>query len=1475
MMITPDTLAQGFNMLNSPAFYVGSQFLNGYTQASGGPGFSSQFYGATAGFNEQAAAAFNMPQPAMMQSRAATMAPALMTPMATNPYQTLRPVPTMSFMNSLRPEYMAAGYARHMLPTEAYMEAQSQFPATSLQMMSNFGVSGLGTAVGAGLGSLIPIPGVGTVLGAAVGNMLGLGMGGIVENIMDMPGLMATRQIGNRLFRDRSARANTPLSMSESSEILNEIIKTSRTDPVFNGEDAKKLFTQVSQSNLISNAKYTVDQFKKDFKGLMETNRLISQTLKTSTEDALELMKGFSNVGITNTDQMQQIAFNARQSAWNTGTTEEFQMQQTTANMQMGNQAGLYGEALGLVANASNNLASFMVNDTNNADQFVRNSGGAANVAKQSTAIMQNMFQNRDFTTMLLGGMFSNNGELDRNRVQSVISGDVNSVELATAGQGLAARLQLNSPEMIMNYVSQAIENNPDVLSQFEQSAISPAILSEVIKFTLASVNGNENLAIQNLNRQGFGSVQFLKQLVNEVGTNGSEGITNRVFQDTRLAEIDRVVNSNMSFQQIPFTKRIQNVFESFMDVFREARTEMLGYMERTADTYYNTRTPSWSMYNNMNNYGMGLTGTELYTSYYEDYFAPDQIQSIRQQREQYRKDIEAGNLNLMGIAIPKEFTSGLIDSIDNLIKEGISNFTGMQVSTADYAAMQEQVRSYARDFAENYNPNSVNNAEAIAETSQINLLKEIVDVISEGNMDNKELKDKIQKFLIANENNPEAVQQLYGMINRTVGAAGNLSAENEKNLEATNEIIKNEANAKQYYDYMRSTDYETRQSDLTNTFTTLDSNLNIASAMTVAEFNNKDMSQVTSEEVKEYFRNVYQKAYGREPDESVMSAFNRMFFDEENNLKDLGGMFNPAMNRLSQEDARKIINKINYSQQKDLENFFKQYNRTALPGQEFEKINGEYQINVREGISGIVDVKDEEGYEVAKTEALKRMSDFEKELSEYGLDIGSLSYLRSQVNSYANSKYQPELEDEVNKSLRNKFGVGIEELRNISKADNLSDFFGEIRQNPNWQLSAGMLEQARNYSTPIGALDMINVQNLTAPIANEQFNNIASTYYNKVYSDNFSENADLSGIEGDAGRKNQIYELYRAVNDIPQTEEERIQYANRIREILQSEELRGVNPEIISQALQPAMNSLYKSRGFETAPVINELLNYNISAQEAGNNFLNSSPDIQALNRDILNSAENVAANIHQGEMSKSQYLPYRFAGALESVKGGGITRSEIQDMFESIGPENVSLIFDNLKSLTDDETELEQIKLLEDYFTVTGAAKNTSEFYAMDLRETLRDKANSGEEINLEDYLTPEAASSFRGWNKVVPMRDFTSDALERYKNEVGGEVLLQSQEISGVTDLIFKGVTSSEILEKSSGDLKEGNESSALFNESITQFDDSTKTFSNATTQFSDIVRTQSREILRLPEEINRMADNVRALSEDIQTLKNQQT
>jgi hypothetical protein len=1241
-MLTPDMLAQGFQYMSSTPFYLGTQFINGYSQAMGGPTFNERFYGASVGVTEQTAAAFNLPSPAMLQARAATMAPALMTPMATNPYRTLRPVPTMSFANVLKPEYMGMGYARTMLPTEAYMEAQSQFPVATLQMLNNFGFSGLGTFIGGALGSLIPIPGVGTFLGAALGNLAGLGLGQGVENIMALPDVMVTRQIANRLFRNREERPYTPIPMSQASDILNEIIKTARTEPVFNTEDVKKLFTEISQSNLMTNANYTVDQFKRDFKQLIETNRLVSQALKTSTEDALEVMKGFANVGISDTTQMQQIAFANRQAAWVTGTTEEFQMQQSTGLMQMGNQMGLYGQALGLVTMAGNNLSAYMVNELPNANQFVSGMGGAARVGQASTTVMQRLLTDPKFTTMLLGAVTGGTGNIDLETLGKVLTGQINPVELEMMGQGLAATKFLNSPASQLNYISKLMEENPEAIPLDIQAALMPAMFGNYVVDLLATSGNNVNMVVEQLYNQGFGTPQFLEPLVKQFQTYGPSALVPTAVENARMSEIERVANANLAFEQIPFTKRIENTFQSLMDVFREARTQLLGFFEDIGSSYYGRRSPDWTTFNqNMGNYGLGLSGEELTTSYYQQFFTPENLEQLNASRQQYETAIKEGRLNFFGIEFE---TENLIQPFRKFINDTITQFTGTENMTQqEYETIARQLETQGVTTLENYQNQRIDIEEATRETTQIELLKEIADALAEGNIDNKDLKTKIQQFLIANENDPDAMNKLYAKVDELIGTIEEPSLSLQRNTEEIKDMIQQTSTTQQYFQYTQKVPYTERQAQANVVFP--EGKFGTITAATVVELANRDLTGLTEEQRQQMaistFSQLFAGAFGRPPQEEELRQF-QTFLDENQNFNAIS---NVAIERLSQPDAKRTIQNIAKSQKERYEDTITSYNRllrkSGLGEYEFTKnAEGTYVPNMY-SLARIVNTKGPNG-EIPQTEAEMRARDLEEELLNYGLDIYSLTLIQQKL-----------FQDQSNLTL--------EEFWNQNSNIQNEETLNELKR-----------QASLSYYTPTPFFNTINFGELIMPDATRFYNNVRDMYTNKTFYDVFKKgDFGLAGAKDLPQRQAQLYDVFRASFTDPEKALELLE---------QTYSIAGIPKEDIRQFFLPLYEELYSNYGFDTESLAG------LNIEQLINNATN--PEIQ---KRILEESSNLAASLTgaygEGNITSGLALSSRFIADFLSKMQGGITNQEYVDIVKQFGSGELRAISDTLMEMTDNE--------------------------------------------------------------------------------------------------------------------------------------------------------------------------------------------
>ncbi len=1468
MMITPQMLAQGFSLVNTPQFYVGAQFLQGFQAAQGQTGFATNFYGATPTFSEQTAAAFNMPHPAMLQARAATMAPALITPMATEPYRTLQPIPTMSFLNTLMPEYMSQGYARQMLPTEAYLEARSQFPATTTQMLGNFGISTLGTLLGAAVGSLIPIPGVGTAIGALGGNLLGLGLGDFFENVMALEDVMAVRQIGNRLFRNRNERAYTPLSMSESSEILNEILRSARSEPVFDVEDVKSLFTEVAQSNLIVNSQYTVEKFKQDFAKLLETNRLISQALRTTSEDALELMKGFANLGLTNPVDMQKIAFTARQAAWVTGTTEEFQMQQITAGMQMANQMGVYGPAVNMFAGGSGYLTNFLTNEIPNADSFTSLMGGTANVQKEATQFMTMLYTNPNFAYMMLGTLTNEQGQLSRDRLNRVLSGDISAVETTIQGQGLAATMQLNSPEQIWAYISQQLAQNPNVFNEEETALIQPALMKSFIDFQVRAAGGNTNLVVNRLSQQGYGSVQFLNQLMDSVYGETGDEFLQTVLEQQRKATVDRISNAAMAYNQIPLTKRVQNFFESFKDIFRNIRTDVFEYFERTSNAYYRNRNPYWDILDDLGNFGLNVGGDELYTTYYEQYYTPDRLARNEKIRKQYTENIKKGQLTIFGITFPEKFSTDIIKKIDDFLEETIQKFTGGVMSQAEYTDIQKEIQNIVKEeFSpfltqdETTRASLIGNQEFVQTATAIDLLKEIVDQIATGNQDAKELNDKIQKFLAVADNKGE--QQIFSYINQLLESQ-NISEQTRRELESAKQIIQNEMSSRDYMEYIRTTDYQTRMQQAQEVFNTNNPLFNFAAAATGAHFQNADLNGMSTQDIinqmTSYFQTMFQVTAGRVPSESELEMFRQIYFPNEQ-LQDLDTIGNVARTVLARPESVAYLYDIKNIESKQLDKFFKEYNKIVEDELAFrEKTSGEGYYLENEKLKYLVNIYDEQGNIIPTEQIMNRLADFSARTQTKGIDIISLARFRSKLQS----------DEQYRRTISQQLNVPTEQLSNIVQLGSLEELFGLMEENAPEDLWKTFKNEYGKKT--VGLITNLNLENILPPVAQQQMATLASTYTRKIASTAYQKVLETGrlNIQNNPTVQSDVRNFLEMLmnNESPQ----------RIFEFFQESTLGSMGWQEFEKAIQPATEYLFTERGL-TPPNFDALRLYltgELGSEEAyqmfgGSNMLSNA--YQTYQQESYNYATSVVMG-SGGQLSEGVWRANTFLSIFPELMEDGLTRAEALRLTEIFSPSDFTTIFSNIRNnqkLSRKEKKI--LNQLEDFIMQQFEIKSTlpANIGAMITNEASR----SGEQFRPEDYFTPEGVEFYETIISRtgvlspgdVPFQYVKPEVIEEYFERAGyNTVEFQENDIlQKILDTEFEKMHEDQSVRE-----QVDSEGLGISDEIAQQFNDSTNVFANGVNMFNEAVNAQKTLIANQNKALNSTITVVESLKDQVATL-----
>ncbi len=324
--------------------------------------------------------------------------------------------------------------------------------------------AGLGAGLGVGAMGL-----AGSALGAAAGVLPGFAAMTAVDKYFDsfMEVIKDRNQIGNFLANNSNRfvsgkpgerYSSGGFTRKEGENIADYMESIANNSTVFSMGDLKGVLTKGVEIGTFRGSK-DVDDFKKKFKDLTNTLKIVTTSLKQTLDQGMDTIKQLNSLGIKSSSDQIKFLTLTESTALASGKTAQEMMNAGILGAQIFKGSGIHLSA-GAAANQFNyaNISSLHRNG-GLTTQDIEQAGGESSLAQLMTGRTLGMLRSPLGKTMLLG--MSSNGEFDRNKFNEFISGKTDIFKM-----GLNAVNQADTPYKILNFESKQNE----IISNLQKS---------------------------------------------------------------------------------------------------------------------------------------------------------------------------------------------------------------------------------------------------------------------------------------------------------------------------------------------------------------------------------------------------------------------------------------------------------------------------------------------------------------------------------------------------------------------------------------------------------------------------------------------------------------------------------------------------------------------------------------------------------------------------------------------------------------------------------------------------------------------------------------------------------------------------------------------------------------------------------------------------------------------------------------------
>lgn len=339
----------------------------------------------------------------------------------------------------------------------------------------------MGGAVGSVLGA-----GVGGLAGAPFGSAASLGLGRALTGVGRFAGALAAplavagvasdltehmaqqRQIRNYLemssFRFVGPNSSmtdpimgTGMSMQARRQVADYMTEIDVADPFVDLKDLGRILRTSTELGLMHNTQ-DVDDFKRRFKEITESVKLVTKALNTTLEEGLSVMRDLRGIGVEDPARARQLIMGSEPLGRVAGRTTQEMVTAGLQGAEIFRGTGISMD-IGFQATQMNLAAVRAARDAGTLSQeAVAQAGGEESLAQRMT-VRGLAFQQSAIGRGVMGAMWAGRGnELDLASINRMVQGD-----MSVPGLALQAARRMGSPRRLIEYQA----NQARLLSRF------------------------------------------------------------------------------------------------------------------------------------------------------------------------------------------------------------------------------------------------------------------------------------------------------------------------------------------------------------------------------------------------------------------------------------------------------------------------------------------------------------------------------------------------------------------------------------------------------------------------------------------------------------------------------------------------------------------------------------------------------------------------------------------------------------------------------------------------------------------------------------------------------------------------------------------------------------------------------------------------------------------------------------------------
>jgi hypothetical protein len=196
-----------------------------------------------------------------------------------------------------------------------------------------------------------------------------------------------------------------------------------------------------------------VEDFKSKFKGIVESLKTVTTTLHTSLKEGLEVMRGFRDMGVTDSSDITRLTLASEARGRMSGRTGMEMMALGQAGAEMFRGTGINMERGFELAQENAVTVNQLLKQGLISQQTIGQAGGANALAQQMTAGALSAFQSVQGRAVMAANFNPSTGGLNPNMIQGLASGGLMGSVANASSMGPAAlmRFQAHQEEIIGN----------------------------------------------------------------------------------------------------------------------------------------------------------------------------------------------------------------------------------------------------------------------------------------------------------------------------------------------------------------------------------------------------------------------------------------------------------------------------------------------------------------------------------------------------------------------------------------------------------------------------------------------------------------------------------------------------------------------------------------------------------------------------------------------------------------------------------------------------------------------------------------------------------------------------------------------------------------------------------------------------------------------------------------------------------------